>query len=220
MFATKYNKCLFLLVIFFLSLFIKRAYSIPIPLSEIKAKSLFVAVKYVTYLDFNGNPVAPYLIARKNMDYLNVNFSQCNIGFKLEQFVATKPTNQQLVFSPSQNEELNTIRRSFQSERELVLITTGKWNRRGSLGESTANAWTNLPGEGLYGIVMESVVSGYSQIIAHEIGHYFNLHHVNDSTNPMNPIIYENSVKFYPSQCNEMRFIIQNYWKKMIRTSI
>lgn len=216
----KYFKFYISLIIFITFFFLKTVYSISLPVSEGKTKPVALAIKYVTYIDSSGNPVVPYFLAIKNIDYLNSNFSQCKIGFNLEQFVATKPINEQLVFSPSQNEELDRIRKSFQSENELVLVTTGKWNREGSLGESTANAWTNLPGEGLYGIVMESVVSSYSQIIVHEIGHYFNLHHVNDSTNAMNPIIYVNSVKFYPSQCNEMRFIIQNYWKRMIRTSV
>jgi hypothetical protein len=68
------------------------------------------------------------------------------------------------------------------------------------------------------GVVMEQPVGAYPNIIAHELGHYLNLGHVSDSANVMNPIIYSNSTRVDPSQCEAARAAATYWWTNMIRS--
>ena len=97
------------------------------------------------------------------------------------------------------------------------LVTTGTWDRSGSLGETTANAWTSMPGGGPYGSVLERPVGLNSHLIAHEIGHYMNLVHVSDSGAMMNPIIYSTSNRISATQCKTARSAALYFWAQMIR---
>jgi hypothetical protein len=176
-----------------------------------------LAVKYVVYDDSKGSAVVDDKAAIRNIDAINRIWSECNIGFQIDKYVAANPTQYKLAFNTANLSDLNSIRKTFQDSSTLLVVTTGSWNRSGTLGNTGANAWTNMPGEGVYGVVMESDVGTYSNIIAHELGHYLNLDHVNDESDLMNPIIYDGSTTLTQSQCNEARAAVSNYWTAMKR---
>jgi hypothetical protein len=180
-------------------------------------RNLCLAIKYVTFKDATGKSVLSEKDAIQNIIGINQVFSQCNIGFQIEEFISEDPTKTGLLFNTGDDAELDEIRKTFQDPSALLIVTTGKWNRSGTLGKSSANAWTNMPGADHPGVVLESTVAVFSNIIAHELGHYLSLYHIQDQSYLMNPIIYKYSTKFTEAQCNSMRESAQNHWKAMLR---
>jgi hypothetical protein len=180
-------------------------------------RSLCLAIKYVAFKDAVGKSVLSEKDAIQNIIGINQVFSQCGIGFQIEEFLSEDPTKTGLAFNTSEDSELEEIRKTFQDPSALLIVTTGKWNRSGTLGKSSANAWTNMPGADHGGAVLESTVAVFSNIIAHELGHYLNLYHIQDRSYLMNPIIYKYSTRFTEEQCNTMRESAQNHWKQMLR---
>jgi hypothetical protein len=160
-----------------------------------------IAVKYVSYTDTSGNPVATQQDALTDLQTMNSIWAQCNITYEIETYFLADPSQYGLNFSPSDLSELDNVREAFGDDYKLVMITTGPWNRSGTLGQSTANAWTAMPGSDNLGSVLESVVSSFGNIYAHEIGHQLNLIHVPDTLDVMDPTIYTNSTELNSGQC-------------------
>jgi hypothetical protein len=178
---------------------------------------LCLALKYVVYKDFSEKLVTHQKVAIKNIYKINQIWKSCRIGFQIEKFYPALPKKYQLRYQPADEFELTDIRKGFQEESTLLVVTTGKWNRSRSLGSSLANAWTSLPGEPPYGAILERPVAGFANIIAHELGHYLNLLHVNDSSDLMNAVIYEDSEQLTVSQCSSARLATLAYWQRMLR---
>jgi hypothetical protein len=176
-----------------------------------------LALKYVVYVGSNNKPVVTQDEAIQNTKEMNNVWKACNIAFQIDEYAAVVPSEFDLIFNTANYGELDEIRRAFRDDEKLLLTTTGSWNRGGSLGNTGANAWANMPGTTPDGVVLEAPVGTYANIIAHELGHYLNLDHVNDNSDLMSPIIYETSTKLTTSQCNEARSAAKYYWKKMIR---
>jgi hypothetical protein len=176
-----------------------------------------LGLKYVVYKDSRERPVVSRQEMLDNVDSINRVWSQCNIGFQVDDYLPVKPSEFRLAFNTADSSELERIRRAFDDGKSLLVVTTGEWDRDGSLGDTGANAWTNMPGESVYGVVMESAVGTYSNIIAHELGHYLNLDHWEDKANVMNAVIYEKSAKLVKDQCRAAREAINYYWKAMLR---
>lgn len=176
-----------------------------------------VALKYVVYKDSSGKAVVSESAAINNLAAINQIWSKCQIGFQIDHYVAADPNKNNLSFNTANYEDLEQIRRTFEDNSQLLVVTTGAWNRNGSLGGTGANAWTNMPGETNYGAILEAPVGTYPNIIAHEIGHYIGLDHAGATSNLMSPIIYETSTELDTSQCNEARATINSYWKAMLR---
>jgi hypothetical protein len=176
-----------------------------------------VGLKYVVYADSQGTPVVSKEEAINNVKAVNSLWAQCNIAFQIDEFLPEDPVSYALRFNTASNSELDLIRRNFLDSDTLLLVTTGKWDRTGSLGSTGANAWAAMPGDGLYGVIMESPVGTYSNIIAHELGHYLNLGHYSSTTNLMNALIYSTSTQLTSSQCSAARSAVSYWWKAMLR---
>ena len=176
-----------------------------------------IGLKYVVYEDSTGTPVVSQGEAISNIAQVNTLWSQCNIAFQIDQYVSANPTQYGLVFDTANSADLDTIRQDFSDNQSFLVVTTGTWDRTGTLGSTQANAWTNLPGDTIFGSVLEEPVGGFAPIIAHELGHYMNLAHVSDTSNLMNPIIYNTSATIASDQCDGARRAIEYFWTSMKR---
>lgn len=126
-----------------------------------------------------------------------------------------EPKSYALAYQPSSMAELGTVRQALSDSNTMLVVTTGQWN--GELGSSAANAWSVMPPTGPFGVVLEQSVAYYGGLIAHELGHYLNLQHVNDAYNVMNPVIYSNSFNLLDNQCTEARATAISFWNRMLR---
>jgi len=180
------------------------------------ARHINLAVRFVVYKDAIGNPVTSQSEVLHDLDQTNRLWSQCNISFQMDQYIPVSPPDAHLTYGPSNYTDLDLIRGTYLSNEDLLVVVTGKWDRAGTLGTTPANAWTSLPGVPPYGAVLEQPVGNYANMIAHELGHYLSLDHVNDRSALMNPIIYRDSVKIYDGECAKARTAALQYWGKMI----
>ncbi len=181
-----------------------------------KSNSICLGIKYIVYANSYGQGIVNQQEAFQNLEGINRVWSQCGIAFQIDQYLVANAQDYRLRYNPQEYDELNDIRRTFSDDVTLLVVTTGKW--MGNL-DGPANAWTNMPGEIVYGAVMESVVATFPNIIAHELGHYMNLdHNYSDTTNLMTQVIADNSVNLNQGQCQVARDGIQNYWQRMLRS--
>ena len=178
---------------------------------------LCLGVKYVVYKDAAGQLAASQDAALKNLKTMNQIWSSCNISFQIDQFGGVNPSDFGLKYRTQNTPELDDVRNSFADDSTLLMVTTGQWDRSGTLGSTKANAWTAMPGGAPYGVVLEKPVGDFAGILAHELGHYLNLNHVNDSSDLMDPIIYSQSTFLSDSQCAGARATALGSWQKMIR---
>jgi hypothetical protein len=172
-----------------------------------------LAMHFVTYTDSSGNPTATKEQAATIIRTMNQLYSQCNIAFEIEKYDPVDPTKSGLSYGAQSQNELDAIRQTYaQPTNELLGVTTGPWG-------TAVNGWTNMPGGGIYGAIMEASIVDYAGgiIYAHEFGHYLGLDHVSDSSNLMSPLIYTSSTNLTSSQCQEAQNVITQYWSAMIR---
>ncbi|MGZ3687401.1 MAG: matrixin family metalloprotease, partial [Bdellovibrionota bacterium] len=123
------------------------------------------------------------------------------------------PTASGLSYGAASQNELNQIRQTYgKTADELLAVTTGPWG-------TAVNAWTNMPGDGIYGAIMEASIVTYGSgiIYAHEFGHYLGLDHVSDTSDLMNAVIYTTSSKLDSGQCQTAVDTANSYWKAMQR---
>ncbi len=174
-----------------------------------------LAIRYVSYVDGSNMSILGENDIIQNLDGINSLWNQCNIQFQVEEFYSVNPAYYGLNYNTASLSELTNIRAAFQTNTALLVVTTGKWT--GSLGALSANAWTTMPGAAPYGSIFESSVATYTNIIAHELGHYLNLSHVSDASNVMNPVIYPSSSYFYSSQCYSAMATAKTSLAQMLR---
>ncbi len=168
-------------------------------------------------MDGQGEDVEPQNDAIRDVEYANQIWRDCGIQFQLEDHQSVQPQEFDLRYRTRNYEELNQIREVFSEPNRLLVVATGRWDRSGSLGNSWANAWTNLPGEEMYGVVLERTVTHYPQILAHELGHYLSLGHEDDSRSLMSPVVARESVELSRQECKEARWAARKYWRNMMR---
>lgn len=181
---------------------------------------LCLSTKYVVFGSDNAaesDDALAAVDAASILQEINEVWRECDVQFQFDEFEIVDPTAFNIRYRIANYEELNQVRRAFADDDSLLVVATGPWNRRGSLGNSWANAWTNTPGSLLYGVVMEAAVASNSNLISHELGHYLNLDHVNDSSSLMNPIVSQRSHRLEQSQCEEARHAARKHWRKMMR---
>ena len=175
-----------------------------------------LGLKYIVYEDGSLNSETGSLKAISNVHEVNKIWEPCQIRFSIRDYALIKPSEYGLKQKTSDYQQLQEIRKVFQPKsherNNLLLVVTDNWNRSGSLGNSWANAWTNLPGESLLGSVLERHVGDDITIIAHELGHYLSLDHEADWKNLMNPLIFENSRTLDRSQCASARWAAGKYF--------
>lgn len=177
------------------------------------SNKICLAVHFVTYTDSSGTPTATQNQAATIIHEMNTLWSQCDIGFQIENYDPEDPTKYGLSYGAASQNELNQIRGQFSNPNdELLGVTTGPWG-------TTVNAWTAMPGESVYGAVMEASIVTYGNgiIYGHEFGHYLGLDHVSDTSNLMNPVIYTTSTTLTSSQCQTARDTANSYWSAMLR---
>lgn len=172
-----------------------------------------LAIHFVSYTNSLGVPTATTTQAATIVRTMNQLFAPCAIGFQIEKYEAVDPTQYNLDYGANSQNQLNRIRQTFDlPSNQLLAVTTGPWG-------TSVNAWTNMPGEGVYGAIMESSIVNYGNgiIYAHEFGHYLGLDHASSSSNLMNPIIYTTSTQLSASQCQIAQRSLHAYWADMIR---
>jgi hypothetical protein len=180
--------------------------------------TLCLALKYVVYQDTSSNePVIDERDVADNVRAVNTVWRDCGIQFQVDQYLPVVPEDYRLRFRTANYNELTSARRHFMDDRTLLVVTTGTWNRSGQLGSDWANAWTSMPGERIYGSVLEASVARNANVIAHELGHYLNLGHDDDPRDLMHPLIYRNSDGLTRAQCSSARNAANKYWKEMTR---
>ncbi len=176
-----------------------------------------LAAKWLVFVDPEGAPVVSREDALQSLGKINEVWGKCDLGFVLEDYVTVDPTERDIEYRISNYSDLTKIRRSYSDDSTLLVAFTGTWDRGGSLGNTGANAWTTLPGSGPYGAILEKPVAKNANLISHEIGHYLNLSHVDDSNALMNAVIYRKSVGLYDDHCKKARETAKYFWAKMIR---
>jgi hypothetical protein len=180
-------------------------------------KHLCLAVKYVVYADAEGAPAITREKAQGNIDEINAVWGQCSLSFQIDRYVSITPAELGLRYQTANYSELTQIRNTFADPTRLLIVTTGPWDRTGSLGTTSANAWTSLPGAGPYGAILEKPVAKFANIIGHELGHYLNLSHVTDVGDLMNAVIYGSSRTLTATQCDTARSAALYFWARMLR---
>lgn len=176
-----------------------------------------LALRYVVFRDEDGAPILSEREVLHNLEGINRIWAECGIRFQIERYAEVRPAALKVAFRTDSYSELNEIRRRLRDEKRLLVVTTGEWNRRGALGNTGANAWTNMPGDGLYGVVLERSVGDFPNLIAHEIGHYLSLDHVDDASDVMHPVIHERSTRLTREQCDSARWAVRAFWENMVR---
>lgn len=182
-------------------------------LAEDASNVITLGVKYVAY-SVDGAPVLTQAQAGKVFERVNQVHAQCGIAFRMEEYQAVDPAQFGLSNDISSGGNMDKIRAPFYTDAKLVIVGTGAWDH----GGGPANAWAAMPGEIPMGIVMESSVVDNSNIVAHELGHYLNLDHSSgDTSNLMNPVIYDDSNQLSERQCAEMRQTALSHHIKALR---
>ncbi len=171
--------------------------------ADTSSDTITMAVKVIGLQDSKGKTTLNQESAKKLLDDVTKSYSQagCKIQFNLESFTAVNPKEKGLEYNTSSMSELDKYRAAFDDGKSLLIVDTGPWDS----SMHPANAWTAMPGETKMGAVFEESVANFYQIVGHELGHYLGLDHVDDSSNMMNPVIDDNSVKITADQCNTMR---------------
>ncbi|MBC7690843.1 MAG: hypothetical protein H7222_03685 [Methylotenera sp.] len=173
-----------------------------------------IGLKYVVYQDSEGNSVTDEAAARENLEGINRVWKQCGIAFQIEKYEVVDPSHEGLSFGGMRSQsQTDRIRKQYEDDSRFLIVTTGAWHAQ-------KNAWTTPPGDAPYGAVMEGgISSGYSEIYAHELGHYLNLDHVTQgvSSNVMSTVIGHRSTELDHSQCREARATAKLFWAHMLR---
>lgn len=176
---------------------------------------LSLAVRFVSYVDdTTGEPVMSGEGIHQLTREMNQILRPCNLSYIAETIELVRPGDVGLPFNLASMSDLTPARERFDLPSELVVIYTGAWNH-GTMG--AGNAWTTLPGTSPSGAVVEEPVATSAVVVAHELGHYLSLDHVDDPANLLNPISYETSTELTQQQCQAMRNAAQTVRSGAIR---
>lgn len=180
-------------------------------------QDLCLALKMVSYSE-GGTPVMDSQTAQDMVARINSVWSQCGIGFRLEDYQNVEPKNVGLAATTENMSELPQIRGALQSPNQLLVVLTEAWGSAGDINDSGADAWTTLPGNPPYGAIIDQPVSRNANIIAHELGHYLSLLHIQNRANLLSPIVGASSRSLTSGQCSQARATAVSTWGAMLRS--
>lgn len=169
-----------------------------------------IGLKVVSYADSQGTPSLSLARAVAMLEKVNAIWSGCNIQFQIDEYLAVDPSDYGLTFGAGSQNELGTIRQRFANNSTFLLAVTGPWS-----GQYIA--WTQLPGAGPYGAIVDQQYGGDAIAVGHELGHYMSLDHYQTLGNVMYSIVYPQDTSVVSSQCTQARAANSNYWKAMLR---
>lgn len=177
------------------------------------ANKICLGIQFVSYVNSKGQAVASQEDAKTILATMNRIWGQCDIGFQIDKYETVDPTKAGLAFGADAQGQTDKIRTTYGTmKNDLLAVTTGPWG-------TAVNAWTNMPGSGPYGAVMESSIVDYGSgiIYAHEFGHYLGLDHVDDTSDLMDAVIYTSSSSLTSAECQTARDTAKSFWAAMIR---
>lgn len=171
---------------------------------------LCIGLKVVSYLDSSGKSVLSKQEAIQLVQNINEIWQACDIGFQIEEYSSLKAQDYGLQFSAASGGETASIRQTFSNGTTFLLVATGNWT-------TSAIAWAQMPGNGPYGVVVDSDYSTNAVCVAHELGHYQGLDHDSTSGNVMYPVVFDSYHTLSASQCSEARSTDLSFWPHMLR---
>ncbi len=169
-----------------------------------------IALKLVSYTDPSGKPTVDEFDSTGLVEKISEVWSPCHIAFQLERYEAIDPTKYGLSYGPASEKQLYSIRSEFAEAASMLVVVTGPWSGR-------TIAWTQMPGAGPYGSVIEEQYGHNALTVGHELGHYQGLYHIKDYANLMNPYIGTDTAGLSASQCQIARETDLADWKEMLR---
>lgn len=140
---------------------------------------LNVAVHYVSYVDSGNAAVIAEPAVREMLAGVSDAWKQCLIGLTLEKYETLNPASLGETYNPGQYSEIDSVRQRLTDGNSLLMIASGAWGRNGNLG--TANCYSSFPGDAADGVICEGWAAANVNLLAHEVGHWFNLRHTNSS---------------------------------------
>jgi hypothetical protein len=176
------------------------------------ASHICIGLKLVSLVDnTTGLPSINNADANTLVSQINTVWSQCDIGFQLENYQAIDPTTVGLDYGAESENELTDLRSQFSDNKTFLVVITGPWS-------GTTIAWTEEGGYGgPFGTIVEDQYGHNPYTVGHELGHYQGLYHVSDDTNLMNPYIGLNTSKLTSSQCATAQQTDTADWQPMLR---
>jgi hypothetical protein len=186
-----------------------------------------VSVHYMAFRDETGQALTDENTIKGALDKMSSEWSQCDVGFKLEKFEAIDPSVLGARYSPANYTELDEMRQKGQTNHDLLIVGTGPWDRTGTLGDSGSNCYSSFPGDSAQGIICERSQAASPSMLSHESGHWMNLMHPDDpsndgsdgtksndiSINLMNHMVAPENKQLLPQQCQRARAAVQQYRK-------
>jgi hypothetical protein len=115
-----------------------------------------------------------------------------------------------LSYGAASENELGTIRQQFSDDKTFLLAATGPWN-------TATIAWTEMPGGGPYGSIVDADYATDPVAVAHELGHYQGLDHDPNLGNVMYAIVYPQDTALTSTQCQAAQSTNTQYWQAMLR---
>ena len=169
-----------------------------------------IGLKFVAYQDGTGIPTVNQADSQTLVEQISTIWAACNVGFQVDQYEAVDPTTVGLVYGSGSENDLTSIRSQYSDDSTFLVVITGPWT-------GSTIAWTELPGGGPFGTIVDDQYGHNPMTVGHELGHYQGLLHVSDSTNLMNPYIGSNTSALTSSQCDSARATDLSDWQAMLR---
>ncbi len=170
-----------------------------------------IGLKMVSYENTAGETVLSLDQAKTVIQGVNDLWKVCDIAFQIDEYVSVDPTQSGLLYGTGASSDTTKIRQTYSNNTTFLVVATGPWNLN-------YIAWTQLPGAGPYGVVVDADYSDKPVTVGHEIGHYMGLDDLRSSLgNIMYYIVYDTDTAITTSQCSTSRSTNLNYWKAMMR---
>ena len=172
-----------------------------------------IALRYLAFKDpRQGKAVIDESAVARMVSRMNQVWAQCQVSFRLDDYAALDPARYGARFNPANFAELDRLREATRDTRYLTMISTGKWDRSGDLGDSGSNCYSSFPSDSADGIVCEARVAANPLLHAHEAGHWLNLKHTK-GRDLMNHFVGATNDVLTHDQCVLARSAIGN-WRR------